>query len=188
MYAILMSDLRLSGASALITGGASGIGFACARAMAREGAHVILSDMDPQAGLRAAAEVGGRFQELDVRSEAHWERAIAALTANETGLDILVNNAGIGIGGDITKLALADWRRQMAVNLDGTFLGMKHALPLLRAARRGAAPEWRCRYHHQHRVGDRPARLRHLRRLCGEQGRRDRPHPLRRAPMRAGEG
>lgn len=101
-----------------------------------EGAEVILSDIDEEAGRRAAAQVGGRFQVLDVCSQGDWERAMAAAVANGGGLDILVNNAGIGIGGDITKLTLADWQRQMAVNLDGTFLGMKHAFPVLRAARR----------------------------------------------------
>lgn len=131
-----MREPRLAGLRALITGAASGIGFACARTMAEEGAHVLLTDIDLEAGEHAAAAIGCRFQQLDACVEAHWEAAMRALTADEGGLDILINNAGIGIGGDITKLTLADWQRQMAVNLDGTFLGIKHALPLLRAARR----------------------------------------------------
>ncbi len=131
-----MSGQGINGARALITGAASGIGRACAEAMAREGARVIVADIDGKSGPQVAAAVGGRFLSLDVSVEADWARAVAELAADGGGLDILVNNAGIGIGGDITALALADWQRQLAVNLDGTFLGIKHALPLLRAARR----------------------------------------------------
>jgi NAD(P)-dependent dehydrogenase (short-subunit alcohol dehydrogenase family) len=120
---------RLNGKRALITGAASGIGLACARRMAAEGAHVLLADIDAVAGHAAAASIdGARFVHLDVSEEGAWREAIATLAA----LDILVNNAGIGIGGDITQLSLDDWRRQQAVNLDGTFLGIKHALPLIR--------------------------------------------------------
>ncbi|MDB5709950.1 MAG: dehydrogenase [Sphingomonas bacterium] len=120
---------RLNGKRALITGAASGIGLACARRMAAEGAQVVLTDIDAVAGHAAAASIDGAgFVHLDVSEEGAWREAIATLAA----LDILVNNAGIGIGGDITKLSLDDWRRQQAVNLDGTFLGIKHALPLIR--------------------------------------------------------
>jgi NAD(P)-dependent dehydrogenase (short-subunit alcohol dehydrogenase family) len=120
---------RLDGKRALITGAASGIGLACARRMAAEGAQVVLADIDAVAGRAAAASIDGAgFVHLDVSEEGAWREAIATLAA----LDILVNNAGIGIGGDITQLSLDDWRRQQAVNLDGTFLGIKHALPLIR--------------------------------------------------------
>jgi NAD(P)-dependent dehydrogenase (short-subunit alcohol dehydrogenase family) len=124
---------RLAGKRALITGAASGIGLACARRIAAEGAGVVLADIDEEGGRAAAATIAGaHFVRLDVGEEGDWHDAVAALPALLGGLDILVNNAGIGIGGDITRLSLDDWRRQQAVNLDGTFLGIKHALPLIR--------------------------------------------------------
>jgi NAD(P)-dependent dehydrogenase (short-subunit alcohol dehydrogenase family) len=124
---------RLSEKCALITGAASGIGLACARQMAAQGAAVVLADIDVAAGQAAAASIAGAaFVRLDVSDEGAWRDAVAGLTATLGGLDILVNNAGIGIGGDITQLSLGDWRRQQAVNLDGTFLGIKHTLPLIR--------------------------------------------------------
>lgn len=124
---------RLAGKRALVTGAASGIGLACARRMAAEGAHVLLTDVDSAAGRAAAASIAGAaFLSLDVSDEGAWRETVAALPALLGGLDILVNNAGIGIGGDITQLSLDDWRRQQAVNLDGSFLGIKHGLPLIR--------------------------------------------------------
>lgn len=123
-----MRSMRLAGKHALITGAASGIGLACAQVMAREGATVVLTDIDPVGEEAAAAIPGARFLPLDVADESAWREVIA----QQTGLDILVNNAGIGIGGDVTALSLADWQRQQAVNLDGAFLGIKHALPLIR--------------------------------------------------------
>lgn len=128
-----MRSMRLAGKHALITGAASGIGLACAQVMAREGATVVLTDIDPVGEEAAAAIPGARFLPLDVADESAWREVIA----QQTGLDILVNNAGVGIGGDVTALSLADWQRQQAVNLDGAFLGIKHALPLIR--RSGAA-------------------------------------------------
>ncbi len=126
-------DRQLEGRRALITGAGSGIGRACAERFARVGARVVVSDIDRAAGESVARAIGAEFQPLDVADEQDWARAVAAIGPG--GLDILINNAGIGIGGDIVTMSLEDWRRQMAVNLDGTFLGMKHALPLLRAAR-----------------------------------------------------
>lgn len=126
---------RLAGKCALITGAASGIGLACARRMAAAGARVMLADIDVAAGEAAAATIAGAaFVALDVSHEDAWQSAMAGLRATLGGLDILVNNAGIGIGGDITDLSLVDWRRQQAVNLDGTFLGIKHGLPLIRCS------------------------------------------------------
>lgn len=131
---------RLAGKRALVTGAASGIGLACARRMAAAGAKVVLTDVDIVAGAAAAAGIAAaRFVRLDVSEEGAWREAVDALPATLGGLDILVNNAGIGIGGDITQLSLVDWRRQQAINLDGTFLGIKHALPLIRRSSRSGA-------------------------------------------------
>lgn len=129
---------RLRGKRALVTGAASGIGLACAATMAAEGATVLMNDIGEVGAEQSAVLNGTSFQRLDVTSEADWVQAVAAVPHLLGGLDILVNNAGIGIAGDITTMSLQDWRRQQAVNLDGTFLGIKHALPLIRASGGGS--------------------------------------------------
>ncbi len=128
---------KLDGKVAFVTGAASGIGRASAVVLAREGAKVVLSDIDAQQGEEAANEIarsGGTcvFMRLDVTDEDNWSTAMAQVRAQFGRLDVLVNNAGIAIAGDITELSLADWRRQQAINLDGVFLGTKHSLPLMR--------------------------------------------------------
>lgn len=132
---------RLAGRTALITGAGSGIGRACADIMAAAGAHVLVTDIDIAAAERTATAIGPSASPfpLDVTNEPAWRRATAAAAERMGGLDILVNNAGIGIAADITRLSLSDWRRQQAVNLDGSFLGIKHGLPLIRSGRRGGA-------------------------------------------------
>ncbi len=122
---------------ALITGGGAGIGRSCALALAQAGARLIISDID-EAGLaetqKLVEKVGGTSRILvqDVANEARWQAVIASIAAQEKALHVLVNNAGIGIAMPLTEMSLADWRRQMAINLDGVFLGCKHAIPLMR--------------------------------------------------------
>ena len=128
---------RLEGKVALVTGAASGIGLETARLFATEGAAVVLADIQDGPGALAASQIvsSGKkamYLHLDVADERNWTAAIAATAEAFGRLDVLVNNAGIVIAGDITELSLADWRRQQAVNLDGVFLGIKHALPLMR--------------------------------------------------------
>lgn len=124
---------RLAGKRVLITGAGSGIGKACAVEMAREGAEVLATDIDRESARSTARDSGpsASFLPLDVSREGDWI-GLAQRVSGGGGLDVLINNAGIGIGGDITALDLADWRRQQAVNLDGAFLGIKHMLPLIR--------------------------------------------------------
>ena len=134
---------KLDGKVALVTGGASGIGLACARRLTKEGATVALSDIDTALGEAAVAGIvrdGGKaiFLPHDVADEANWISVIAEIRSRFGRLDILVNNAGIAIAGPITNLSLADWRRQMGINLDGVFLGTKHGLPLMRAGGGGS--------------------------------------------------
>ena len=134
---------RVKGKVAIVTGGASGIGEACAKLLAREGAKVVVSDIDRNGGVRVAKEIGeaggtARFLEHDVTSEARWEEVVAETVTAFGGLHILVNNAGIGIGGLCEKFSLEDWRRQAAVNIDGVFLGTKHAIPAMRASGGGS--------------------------------------------------
>ena len=134
---------RLAGKVVLVTGAASGIGAACARLMAQEDACVVLSDIQDELGESQSAEIaaaGGRatYLHLDASEEAGWEDAMLELRTRFGRLDVLVNNAGVGIGGPVEALSLADWRRQQSVNLDGVFLGIKHALPLIRESGGGS--------------------------------------------------
>ncbi len=128
---------RVQGKVAIITGGASGIGRACAHRLAEEGAVVVVTDIQDEAGATVAAEIhaaGGSAEYLhhDVTSEDEWVSVAAAVSASHGGLDVLVNNAGIGLGASILEMTLADWQRQQAINLDGVFLGLKHCIPLMR--------------------------------------------------------
>jgi 3(or 17)beta-hydroxysteroid dehydrogenase len=129
---------RLEGKVALISGGASGIGFATARRFAEEGAGVVLGDIDRAAGARAASELGAEFEPLDVTSDEDWRNATDAVFARHGTLDILVNSAGIAPTGTIEEVTLEDWRRTMAVNLDGTFLGCRHGVRVMKQGRGGS--------------------------------------------------
>jgi NAD(P)-dependent dehydrogenase (short-subunit alcohol dehydrogenase family) len=128
---------RFSGKVALVTGAASGIGKGCAVRLAQEGACVIATDIDVAMGESCVTEItraGGTaiFLRHDVASEENWIAVIAETKSRFGRLDVLVNNAGIAIAGQITELSLADWKRQIGINLDGVFLGTKHGLPLMR--------------------------------------------------------
>jgi NAD(P)-dependent dehydrogenase (short-subunit alcohol dehydrogenase family) len=129
---------QVQGKVALVTGGASGIGAAVAELLAREGASVAVTDVDdlkgPElvAGIRKAGHEAV-FLHQDVTSEARWVEVVSEVEKGFGRLDILVSNAGIGIMvPSITDMSLEDWRRQIAINLDGVFLSVKHCLPLMR--------------------------------------------------------
>lgn len=131
---------RLEGKIALITGAARGIGLATARSFAAEGARVWLTDIDSDRGTLEAGRIGdaANFRRLDVRLEDDWQDVIGELMAADGRLDILVNNAGItGFEGgparhDPEHASLADWRAVHETNLDGVFLGCKHAIAAMR--------------------------------------------------------
>lgn len=135
---------RLAGKVALVTGAASGLGAESARRLARAGAAVLLTDREVAAGETVAAGIvaeGGRaaFLAHDVTSEADWSAAVAATTGSFGRLDILVNNAGIvGNQLDLMTHSLEDWRRILAVNLDGVFLGMRAVGPVMAAQGSGS--------------------------------------------------
>ena len=131
---------KLQNKTALVTGGARGIGAAIARRFAQEGAHVIVGDIDKEAGSSLAAEISGRFFQLDVACEANWERLASEIPA----IDIVVNNAGItGFEDspgphDPEHATLAEWHRVHAVNLDGTFMGCRYAIGAMRTKGAGS--------------------------------------------------
>ena len=136
--------MRLEGKVALITGAATGVegelmgfGGASARLLVREGAKVVLTDIDEEGGQKTASQIredGGEaiFVRLDVTSEQDWRNAIQTTVSNYGSLDVLVNNAGIA-----ARLGLEDtteelWDAQMGVHATGVFLGTKHAIPEMR--------------------------------------------------------
>lgn len=134
---------RLNHKVALVTGAAQGIGEAIAEAMVGEGAQVILTDIHEALLQQTAQRLGMPALVLDVREESHWETAMARVLAEHGALHVLVNNAGItgledGASHDPEHTSLVEWRRVHATNLDGVFLGCKHALRAMRQLPRGA--------------------------------------------------
>lgn len=128
----MKSPFRLDGRIALITGGSSGIGEATARAFTRAGASVIILSIDPDRAEVLAGELAGaRAVTCDVTDEP----AVAKVIAGIGHLDILVNSAGIGLVGGIEETSSEDFQRLMRVNVEGTYLVTKAALPLIKASR-----------------------------------------------------
>jgi NAD(P)-dependent dehydrogenase (short-subunit alcohol dehydrogenase family) len=121
-----MTD-RLAGKIAIITGAGSGIGLASAELFAREGASVVVTDINEPAGRAVAEKMGAAaiFLPLDTRQESQWEAVLEETQARFGRLDILVNNAGVPTCELIEETSLARWRSVMAINLDGVFLGVK---------------------------------------------------------------
>ncbi len=136
---------RVAGKKALITGAAQGLGAAQAMMLAREGAQVLLADINAEgaaaqaSAINAALGAGTAFSiHLDVTSEDQWIAAIDYASEAMQGLSVLVNNAGIGVRGNIETCTLADWHRGFAVNVDSVFLGCQKALPLMKDSQPGS--------------------------------------------------
>lgn len=125
---------RVAGKICLVTGGAKGLGCAEARALVEEGAQVVIADIDEAAGRETANAIGKRavYLRLDVRDEGNWRQVITDTVSLFGGLNVLVNNAGVLELADVESCTLEGWRRISSVNVEGTFLGIKHALPAIR--------------------------------------------------------
>src|ERR1700685_61102 len=130
---------RLDGKVALISGAARGLGESQATLFAREGARVVLGDVLEEPGQRVAEQItaaGGDavFVLLDVTSEADWEGALAVALERHGQLNVLVNNAGIPLRKTLEQTSGQEWDHVLAVNLKGTFLGTRAAIPAMRDA------------------------------------------------------
>jgi NAD(P)-dependent dehydrogenase (short-subunit alcohol dehydrogenase family) len=126
--------MHLSGKTALITGAAGGIGAEIARRFREEGASVFVADTNTTEGEKTAASMEAVFISLDVTSEESWKAALAAVLQRTGRIDILVNNAGINVRKNIEEMPVESLDAMYAVNVKGPFLGIKHALPIMRAA------------------------------------------------------
>jgi NAD(P)-dependent dehydrogenase (short-subunit alcohol dehydrogenase family) len=126
---------RLDGRTAVITGGASGIGEATVRLFVEEGAHVVIADVEDERGRRLAGELGERvvYVHTDVREESQVAATIAEAVARFGRLDCLFNNAGAaGVRGGIEEIPAAGFDDTMAVLVRAVLFGMKHAAPVMR--------------------------------------------------------
>jgi NAD(P)-dependent dehydrogenase (short-subunit alcohol dehydrogenase family) len=132
-----MKMKRLEGKTAIVTGGAQGIGFEGAKLFAAEGARVFIADINAEKGEKAAAEIGGAFVRCDVSSAADVENVVKTAGA----VDVLYNNAGIfwtGHDGKITDISEADWDRIIGINLKSVYLFTKYAIPVMMASGGGS--------------------------------------------------
>jgi 3(or 17)beta-hydroxysteroid dehydrogenase len=128
---------RVRGKTAIITGAASGLGEGCALLLAKEGAAIVVADINESKGQDVVEKIhqeGGKalFVKLDVSKETDWENAIKKTLSGFQKLDVLVNNAGIQYVKEVEDTPLEDWRRFMSICLDGVFLGTKHAIRAMR--------------------------------------------------------
>lgn len=131
---------RFSGATAVVTGGASGIGAASARRLAAEGARVLIADIDDDGGGSVADDLGERgleasFVHCDVSDAADWGELVRRVRSLGGRLDVLHSNAYMEIPGAVHELAEEDWDRQLAVTLKGAYLGVRAFAEMLAAAR-----------------------------------------------------
>ena len=131
-------NLNFSGKCAVVTGGANGIGFACARALAESGAQVWLFDLEREEPARAAQSLKGHGVAVDVTDAASLARGFETVVAAGCGIDVAVVNAGIGLPAKLLSTSDEDWARTLAVNLTGAFYTVRAAAAQMTRQRRGA--------------------------------------------------
>lgn len=124
--------MRMQNKVAIVTGGGSGLGRADALRLAEEGASVVVTDVNAEAGAATAADCGGLFVQQDVGDEETWPALIKKTVDTYGGLHVLVNNAGIAIVADIEQTTTKQWRDTLRVHLDGTFFGCHYAIAAIR--------------------------------------------------------
>ncbi|GAA1854797.1 glucose 1-dehydrogenase [Myceligenerans crystallogenes] len=132
--------LDLAGRTAIVTGGARGIGETSVRTLHDAGAHVVIADVLADEGRALAGALGERasWADLDVTDEAAWDRVVGETVAGRGAVDVLVNNAGIANAAPVEHFTLAKWEAVMRVNVTGTFLGCRAVVPPMKAAGRGS--------------------------------------------------
>ena len=125
---------RVDGKIALVTGAASGIGLQASLRLAEEGARVMMTDINVENGKKEAERLGrnAEFLKLDITLEEDWISVLRETVKRFQSLDILVNSAGMVLIADVEQISLEDWRHVHAVNLDGTFLGCKHGVRVMK--------------------------------------------------------
>ena len=125
---------RVDGKIALVTGAASGIGLQASLRLAEEGARVMMTDINVENGKKEAEKLGrnAEFLKLDITLEEDWISVLRETVKRFQSLDILVNSAGMVLIADVEQISLEDWRRVHAVNLDGTFLGCKNGVRVMK--------------------------------------------------------
>ena len=123
---------RLEGKTAIITGGASGMGAAMVKRFVEEGAQVISTDVQQELGEKVATEAGALFLKQDVSEETGWQEVMAHAQSELGRLDVLINNAGIVIGKNIEDVDLVSWHHLLSINLTGVMLGCQNAIKLMK--------------------------------------------------------
>ena len=116
----------------LVTGAASGLGYADAAMLAKQGAVVVMTDIDVEKGSFLASELDAHFLSQDVADEGQWKRVMSEIEIRYGRLDGLVNNAGIAPIADIESTTVSVWRQTLAVHLDATFFGCQAAIKLMK--------------------------------------------------------
>jgi 3(or 17)beta-hydroxysteroid dehydrogenase len=134
---------RVDGKVAIVTGAAAGIGRGIAHMLAREGAQLVLCDIDTAGGEALSAEIvasGGaaQFLPLDVSDETGWKDVIELMIAQHGRIDVLVNNAGVQLSKLLTETTLEDWRRVFRINVEGTFLGTRGVMTVMKERGEGS--------------------------------------------------